>query len=459
MNWDAVRVLYLRELRSAMRERTIVVNSILMPIFLYPVMLWVMFSAFSFIQGVNEGFTSRVALASPVPGEHGPLLDSLQSRPDVRFVNAGGDAPGGPAHGEAEEPAGNDAGSPALPQVPVIPVDRAVALLQDGEVDAVLSFEPARGGAAALPGNFRVKVRFDGAENRSETARERIESQVEDYRSAWVTREASALGMEESERVRFAVLSENVSEAADLGSMLLGQMISFFMVIMVALGCFVPSVDTTAGERERSTWETLMTVAAPRSSVILAKYLYVATLGMAAGLLNVVALFVSVGAVLRPLLQGAGGGPEEIAFTLDPAAIPVMAAGAVSLALFFAAAMMILASFARTFKDGQAMVQPVYWLVFLPLLLGQQTDRTLTPAVAALPVANVSMMIRDAVNGVFLWPLIGQTLAVTLGSVVLCLVVARYVLRFEDFLMGSFDGSFWRFVKDRMGKGRKEAVS
>ena len=59
-------------------------------------------------------------------------------------------------------------------------------------------------------------------------------------------------------------------------------MMSFFLVIMVALGCFVPSIDSTAGERERSTWETLMTVSAPRSSVILAKYLYVATLGILA---------------------------------------------------------------------------------------------------------------------------------------------------------------------------------
>jgi hypothetical protein len=96
------------------------------------------------------------------------------------------------------------------------------------------------------------------------------------------------------------------------------------------------------------------------------------------------------------------------------------------------------------------MIQPVYFMVFLPFLLGQQSDMTLTPAIASIPVANVSMMIRDAMSGVFIWPLIAQTLAVTLGMVVLCLVAARFILRFEDFLMGSFDGSFWRFLKDRI---------
>jgi ABC-type Na+ efflux pump permease subunit len=212
----------------------------------------------------------------------------------------------------------------------------------------------------------------------------------------------------------------------------------------------MPSVDTTAGERERSTWETLLTVAASRSSVIVAKYLYVATLGILAGLLNVVAMFLSIGAVLKPLMQG----NEALSFSIPGLAFPVMALGAVVLALFFAAGMMILASFARTFKDGQAMVQPVYWLVFIPMLLGQQTDLTLTPTIAAIPIANVTMMIRDALNGVFQWPLIAETVAVNLAVVALFLWVARRILVFEDFLLGSFDGSFWRFLKERI-VGRK----
>ena len=36
------------------------------------------------------------------------------------------------------------------------------------------------------------------------------------------------------------------------------------------------------------------------------------------------------------------------------------------------------------------------------------------------------------------------------------LLLARAVLQFEDLLMGSFDGSFWRFAKERLmvRKGR-----
>jgi sodium transport system permease protein len=61
------------------------------------------------------------------------------------------------------------------------------------------------------------------------------------------------------------------------------EMVPFLTLITVALASFYPAIDATAGERERSTWETLMTVAAPRGNVAAAKYLYVATFGAAWG--------------------------------------------------------------------------------------------------------------------------------------------------------------------------------
>jgi sodium transport system permease protein len=404
----------------------VVVNGILMPIFLYPLLLWGMFSALTFVQGLQDGVTSRVAFTGPPPPAHRGLVDSILARDDVEAVNEGrvggeGDVPG------------------------LVPMEAAVTALQQGDVDAVVTFAPIPDSGSTLPDNVAVTVRFDRTETRSVEARDRVENAVQRYRSGFIDREVENLGMESTARTPFVLDSENVASGESVGTLLLGQMLSLFIVIMVALGCFIPSVDTTAGERERSTWETTLTVSAPRSSVIAAKYLSVASLGVVAGILNVLALFLSMGAVVRPLMAEAG----DISFTIPLLSIPVMIAGAGVLALFFAAAMMLLASFARTFKDGQAMIQPVYWLVFLPVLLGNQTDRTLTPAVASIPVANISMMIRDAINGVFLWPLIAQALLVTLATVAILLLVAQYILRFEDFLLGSFDGSLWRFLRSR----------
>jgi ABC-type Na+ efflux pump permease subunit len=418
-----VLVLYQKELRSALRERSIVVNSVLIPIFLYPVMLWLMFTGLTFAEGLAEGTSSRVTVHG-LAAEHAEVLDTLRALATVLVVEA-----------------------PAT-------VAESEARLARGEVDAVAEFETLPDTTGLLAGNFSVRVAYDRSLERSRRARERVEEVIERHRERWLGERAQGMAIPREQVEGFRVSPRNVATGEQLGTSLLSEMLPLFLVVMVALGCFIPAIDTTAGERERSTWETTLTVAAPRLSVVTAKYLYVATLGVAAGVLNVLAMFVSMGAVMAPLLRQSG---DDFRFSLPGLALPVMVLGAIALALFFAAAMMILAAFARTFKEGQGMVTPVYWLALIPLMLSQGSDATLTPATAAIPVANVAMMIRDAVRGVFLWPLVAETVVVELATVVLCLLLARAILGFEDFLLGSHDGSFWRFLKERLLRRPREA--
>ena len=416
MRASEVRVLYVKEMRSALRERSIALNSVLIPVFLSPVMLWFIFTGLTFAEGMAEGTRSRVTVFD-LPAEHQEVLDSLRANASLEVV---------------EPP-------PTLAEVE--------ARLARGEIDALAAFAVVGDSTGLFPGNFRVRVAYDRSLERSRRAQARVEGVVERYRERWLHREAEGMAIPREEVEGFRVAGRNVATERQLGTLLLAETLPLFLVLMVALGCFIPAIDTTAGERERSTWETTLTVAASRRSVILAKYLYVATLGAFAGVLNVVAMFLSMGAVMKPLLAREG---DPFQFALPALALPVMILGAVALALFFAAAMMILAAFARTFKEGQGMITPVYWLALVPLILGRGSEVTLTAASAAIPVANVALMIRDAVKGVFVWPLVAEVMAVELITVALCLALARGILGFEDFLIGAYDGSFWRFLKKRL---------
>ena len=378
-------------------------------------MLWLMFTGLTFAEGLAEGARSRVTLHG-LPAEHREILDSLRVMKEVEVLDASGRV------GESE------------------------ARLGRGDLDLVAEFL-APGETNGPADNFEVKLAYDRSLERSRRARQRVEGVIERYRERWLSRQARDLAISREEIDGFRIAGRDVATQQQLGTRLLSGTLPLFLVVMVALGCFIPAVDTTAGERERSTWETTMTVAASRGSIVAAKYLYVATLGAVAGVLNVAAMFLSMGAVMRPLFAGAG---EQFQFELPLLACPVMIVGAVALALFFAAAMMILASFARTFKEGQGMVTPVYWLAVIPVMfLGQGSETTLTATTAAIPVVNVAMMIRDAVRGVFLWPLVAEAILVELVMVALCLLLARKVLRVEEFLIGSYDGSLLRFLRSR----------
>ena len=406
-----IRLLYKRELRSALRERNIIVNSILIPIFLYPAILWVAYSGISFVAGQSEQMPSRVTLAD-LPDEHAAFRATLESESTLELLDI-----------------------------------RDEQAIRDGTLDIIVRFDEAAETLPLFGDNFRATLVYDAAKDRSLLARSRLESHLNDYRQTYLLGAARQAGIEPAELQQFWIENRNVATGREMGQFILGLIVPMFLIIMLAVGGLYPAIDSTAGERENSTWETLMTVASDRSSILISKYLYVATMSFAAGMLNVAAMTFSMKAVLTPLL---GEDVSGLTMSIPLGSIPVIVVGAAMMALFIAAGMMILASFARTFKEGQSMIGPFYILMILPLMFLQVPDIEFTPRLAAIPVVNVALMFREAIAGVYQWHLIGITLAVEIVTIALALALAVKILQYEDFIMGGYGGRFGQFFKERI---------
>lgn len=409
-----IRHLYIAELRGAFRERNVLINTVLLPVLLYPLMLWLLINGMLFVQGQTEQLTSRVAV-SPLPAEHADLLARIAENERIEVENA-------PRGGET---------------------DAAIAA---GELEAALELEPK----AALPGDFRAVVTEDSAREASAAAGTRLFDLLRVYREDWLRDRAVSL-VEPAEWEGFRIERANLATSAQMGAMILGLIAPLYFVVMVAVGCLYPAVDTTAGEHERGTWETTLTLAASRLSIIVAKYLYVTTLGFIAGVLNLVAMALSMGSVLAPLMAGED---EQVGFQVPWTTLPWLLVGALLLAASVAAAMMMVAVFARTFREGQAMVTPVYLLSFLPVLFLGREGLELTPAMAAIPVVNVAMLVREALTGSLPWLPTAITLAVQIALIGILLGLASRVIRHEDVLTGSFTGGPMAFLRQRFGRGR-----
>ncbi|MCU0224090.1 MAG: ABC transporter permease subunit [Acidobacteria bacterium] len=411
--WRETLTWYAMELRSALRERSLVVNSILIPIFLYPVMIWVAVTGGLFIEGKTEGFTARVAFVA-VPAAQRAFVAEIGRGEKIRV----------------EELA--DAAA-------------AEAAIRAGTLDAAMVFEPAPPETSTLPGNAAIRILHDGSRDRSREARDRLEERLAARRGEMIEREAAARGVAPAAWTVAALETRDRASQRERGQLVLGLMLPTFLLLMCAVGCFYPAIDATAGERERGTWETLASTGVRRESVVVAKYLLVATFGIAAGLLNLGAMTLSMGRILTPLLKR--GGEAATQLSIPWLALPVVAAGTVLLALFLAAGMMLLASFARTFKEGQSLVMPLYLMTIVPVLfvLGTPFDaRT-----ALVPVLNVALMFREAIAARFDWALIALTLLVEAALVAVTLFLAARVLRFEEFLIGSHGGSLVKFLQSR----------
>lgn len=415
-----IRLLYLRELRTALRDRSIVVPSLLVPLLLYPILLWGLVSAMTFVRGQEERFVSRVVvLDSAVEQEE--FLDALKATERLEL----------------------------LP-----PPQNSDAAVAAGEVDAVVELLPAAGDAARLEENFRAVIRYDSARDRSRRAEERVVGALRDLRQERLEAAGRELGLPPEAWSQFEVETLNLATGREIGAFLLGLLVPMLTIIMLAIGCLNPAIDTLAGERERSTWETLLVTGASRSSLVLAKYFYVATLGCVAALLNLFAITLSMRTILASAL---GDNLGDLSFRIPLSAVPVVLLLTVLLALFVSAGMMLLASFARTFKEGQSLVMPFYLLCLVPTLLVQSPDLRLTPGWALVPISNVTLVFREAISGTFQWPLIGLVLVVELLCIGICLALARWALGFEEVVVGEVPGGLGKFLQQKFRPGTTRA--
>jgi sodium transport system permease protein len=132
--------------------------------------------------------------------------------------------------------------------------------------------------------------------------------------------------------------------------------IPLLLVMWVLTGAIYPAIDMTAGEKERGTMETLLISPAERAEIVMGKFLAVTALGFGTGIWNVLLMVVAVGVgqVIFPYQLLSLGG------------LAVCVAATLPLAMLFAACCLTLGVFARSTKEGNYYMVPMFFIV-LPL--------------------------------------------------------------------------------------------
>src|SRR5262249_17086205 len=114
----------------------------------------------------------------------------------------------------------------------------------------------------------------------------------------------------------------------------------------------------------------------------------------------------------------------------------VMIACLIPLAVFFSGMMMAVATFARSFKEAQNLLTPVYLVSTLPAMISFIPGIQLGGFWLTIPVANVTLLFKELMLGEFVW----NHLLVVFVSVVFlasaALFLAIHLFGREDVLFG-----------------------
>jgi sodium transport system permease protein len=323
MRGAGIRTVLRKELLDAARDRRSLFSALLFPL-LGPLLVLFMLGAIADRERAAEHVTLPVVGADRAPS----LIAHL--------VQSGIEVVDGPAEPE-----------PAV---------------RDGSVDLVLVIDetyPAQWNAGR-PATVRLVV--DGSRDDTRRAVSRVEQRIRAYSQQIGLLRLVARGVDPQLAQPIAVEEADVASGQKLAARVLG-FVPMFVLLAAFIGGMNIAIDTTAGERERASLEPLLINPVPRRSIVLGKWVTAVVFGCAATALTLAMCVLALRLV--PL--------SALGLRLEIGVVEIIGVLAASLPLAPLAAglQLLVATFARSFKEAQTYLS---LLIFLPMTPGVITS-------------------------------------------------------------------------------------
>jgi sodium transport system permease protein len=213
------------------------------------------------------------------------------------------------------------------------------------------------------------------------------------------------------------------------GNAFLSFFLPYILITMVLTGGLSAALDTSAGERERKTLESLLLTPTPRSRILLGKILAVSLVSLASAI-------AAIGSMLLALTQIPLIGSRV---TLSPLAAIVMVWLAILLAGSFSSVTLTLGTLAKNFRQGQAYATPLYFITIFPAsIVLFIPDFNPNLAYYLIPILNAVLVLRDAiVHNSVAWPALAVTTASLVATGLFCWFAALRLFTREALLVRS----------------------
>lgn len=344
----------LKEIIDNIRDRRVILSTLLLGPLLGPVLLVVL------VNVMERQTTDRLTqvLELPVIGaEHAPELIGFLQRQGVVIK--------------------------APPEDPALAIRR-----EEEEVILVLTQDFAEDWKAGRPA--RVELMVDQSRRHSGTTANRVRGYLNSYgqQIGQLRLQLRGVHPELARPLRIAIDDQSTPEARG------GQVLSFlpyFILIMAFVGSMHMATDTTAGERERKSLEPLLINPLPRWQIMAGKLLATTFFGLVALGLGLVAFVYAVDFLPLDSL--------EVVLNLDWRVAGLAFVLTAPAALFAAAFLVILASFAKSFREAQSYMGLAVFVPMLPSLWVMINPSRTETWMTLVPLLSQNVLILELVRG------------------------------------------------------------
>lgn len=461
MKTKAFKLLLKKELLDVFRDKKAIIMMVLVPILLYPLIFFGSMAVMTMIQSNMEEGEYKVAI---VASDDGALKSAVekhnenakveaQEKAETESTDQGNSSDDSVSQKNSASTSANGIATDVLTLVDAPSGDYQEAL-QNEELDAYVTSSKDSSGKTVY------EVYYVSSITNSSYAAGIVRDVVDELSREESKEKIQAAGLDADVIMNPVVCeSEDLASSEQSAGSILGMILPFLLVLSLLMGTMYPAIDVTAGEKERGTLETLLTLPVSNREIIFSKFFTVAIIGIISALLNIVSIAFMGTYMIR--LMGDAVESMGISFAgIDigkfiPAIIFTVLA-ILAFSLFISAVTMCITSLAKSYKEANNYITPLMLVVMLTGYIGFIPNIELTHTMALVPVANICLMIKN----LLLFKVEYKLVAVVLVSNVLYAIVAVLILsRIYDSENVLFDeGKFSLKLFERRSNMKKGSV-
>lgn len=170
---------------------------------------------------------------------------------------------------------------------------------------------------------------------------------------------------------------------------------SFFFIIMaITIASTYPSTDTTAGEKERGTLETLLTFPIKSKDIILGKYLSVSLSSIITGLISFILMICSL-----KIANGMFDIYKDIDLMLSLPSIIYSMISIIVFSLLISGLCIAISSKCKSFKEAQSALTPLNFISFFPGMIAFMANVKSSAILSLVPFLNYTLLFKDITDG------------------------------------------------------------
>ncbi|MDE6759658.1 MAG: ABC transporter permease subunit [Lachnospiraceae bacterium] len=359
MNYKQLRTLYKKEIMDVIRDKKTILTMVVLPVILYPVLFLVIMQVMTMISTAQQERTYYIAYDKVADQERQALNDWIAGDEDkLEYVIK---------EVESENPEKD---------------------LNEEIIDAFIT-------ASVTQSQIVYEVHYLSAVTNSVTVMDMLQEEIESYSKKIAETNVRKEGLD-IEKVLYPVKVKNTdlsSNESSIGS-ILGSIIPFLLITSILMGSMYPAIDATAGEKERGTLETLLTLPIGNMELIMSKFFSVATVAVVSVFINVLSMG-GIAAYLYATIHALSKGAGEFRLGSFVPAIIISFICIIAFALFMSALVMCVCAFAKSFKEANNYITPLTLVVILTGYIGFIPNIELTAKTALIPVANICLLMKN----------------------------------------------------------------